>query len=378
VGRQVGKAFPSFLPVRQSIATKWRTECAEGGKPEMLNIAVVGVGYWGPNLVRNFASLEDAKIISVCDVDRGRLQPIKRLYPTVNLTSSFDDILGDPEIEAVVVALPVSHHYRFTKAALEAGKHVLVEKPLCTNSTEAKELIDIAGEKHLTLMVGHTFEYNAAVAKLKDLIQGGTLGQIYYVYSQRLNLGKVRSDINTMWNLAPHDISIILYCLDCEPVRVSARGLTQLQDNIEDVVFMNLEFEGGVLAHIHNSWLDPNKIRKMTVVGSSKMVVYDDVSADAKIQVYDKGIDKKNISQDMGSYDDFGKFQLIQRAGDLLIPKINFVEPLRLECQHFIECAREGKRPLTDGENGLRVVKVLEAAQKSLTKGGAVIDLEMN
>ncbi len=343
----------------------------------MPNIAVIGVGYWGPNLVRNFASVDNVRVVSVCDIERSRLQPIKRQYPTINLTSSFDDVIGDPEVDAVVVALPVAHHYQFAKAALEAGKHVLVEKPLCTHSSEARELIDTADTKGLVLMVGHTFEYNAAVAKLKELVQGGTLGQVYYIYSQRLNLGRVRSDINTMWNLAPHDISIILHCLDKKPLRVSARGLTQLQNNIEDVVFMVLELEGGVLAHIHNSWLDPNKIRKMTFVGSSKMVVYDDVSADAKIQVYDKGIDKKNISQDMGSYDDFGKFQLIHRAGDLLIPKINFVEPLRVECQHFIDCIEKGNLPLTDGQNGLRVVKVLEAAQESLARDGITIDIEM-
>ena len=190
-----------------------------------------------------------------------------------------------------------------------------------------------------------------------------------------MNLGRVRSDINAMWNLAPHDISIILHYLDREPVRVSAKGLIQLQDDIEDVVFMVLEFEDGLMAHIHNSWLDPNKIRKMTFVGSQKMVVYDDVSPDAKIQVYDKGIDKKNLTENLGSYDDFGKFQLIQRAGDLLVPKINFVEPLKLECEHFVECIENGKTPLTDGRNGLRVVKVLEAAQESLKNGGKSIDI---
>ncbi len=341
----------------------------------MLNLAIVGVGYWGPNLVRNFALVEGVRIVSVCDVDRSRLQPIKRQYPTVNLTTSFSEVTGDPEVEAVVIALPVALHYEFTRDALSAGKHVLVEKPMCMTSREAEELIEAAERRDLTLMVGHTFEYNAAVAKLKEFIQGGELGDVYYIYSQRLNLGRVRSDINTMWNLAPHDISIILHCMEREPVRVSARGLTRLQDDIEDVVFMILEFEDGLIAHIHNSWLDPNKIRKMTVVGSAKMVVYDDVSTDAKVQLYDRGIDKRNISRDMGSYDDFGKFQLIHRAGDLLIPKIDFIEPLRLECRHFVECVLEKKRPLTDGQNGLRVVKVLEAAQQSLDKGGVAVEL---
>lgn len=341
-----------------------------------MNLAIVGVGYWGPNLVRNFAVQEQANLVCVCDLDRNRLQTIKRQYPTVNVTTSFDEVAGDPSVDAIVIALPVGVHFEFAKKALEAGKHVMVEKPLCTTSAEAAQLLELADKKSLTLMVGHTFEYNAAVHKLKELIDDGTLGDLYYVYSQRLNLGRVRSDINTMWNLAPHDVSIIIHCLEKEPVRVSATGLTQLQPGIEDVVFLVMEFDDGLIAHIHNSWLDPNKIRKMTFVGSSKMVVYDDVSADAKIQIYDKGIDRKDMKQDLGSYDDFGKFQLIHRAGDLLIPKINFVEPLKLESQHFIECIDTGKTPRTDGVNGMRVVKVLEAAQESLKTGGAPVDIK--
>ena len=342
----------------------------------MLNLAIVGVGYWGPNLVRNFSMLEDVNLTTVCDLDRSRLQQVKKQYPTVNLTTSIDEVVGDPGIEAVVLALPVGVHYKFAKKALEAGKHLLVEKPLCTTTAEADDLVETAEKKKLVLMVGHTFLYNAAVAKLKDLIKDGTLGDLYYIYSQRLNLGRVRDDINTMWNLAPHDVSIVLHCLEKEPVRVSARGLTQLQKDIEDVVFLVLEFDDGVLAHIQNSWLDPNKIRKMTFVGSKKMAVYDDVSADAKIQIYDKGIDKKNMTQDMGSYDDFGKFQLIQRAGDLLVPKINFVEPLRVEARHFVDCIADGAAPLTGGDNGRQVVKVLEADQKSLKSGGEYVEIE--
>ena len=341
----------------------------------MVNVSVIGAGYWGPNLIRNLVSLEPVRVVSVCDRDPDRLTNFPRQYPTISLTNSFADVISNPDVDAVVIALPVELHYRFAKEALEAGKHVLVEKPICMTSGETNELIAIADAKGLTLMVGHTFEYNAAVHKLKELVTNGTLGDTYYVYSQRVNLGRVRSDINAMWNLAPHDISIILHCLEKEPVRVSARGLIQLQDGIEDVVFMVLEFDDGLIAHIHNSWLDPNKIRKMTFVGSQKMVVYDDVSPDAKIQVYDKGIDKKNLSENMGSYDDFGKFQLIQRAGDLLVPKINFVEPLKLECTHFIECIENGKTPVTDGRNGLRVVKVLEAAQESLKTDGRSVDI---
>jgi predicted dehydrogenase len=341
-----------------------------------MNLAIVGVGYWGPNLVRNFAVHDNATLSAVCDLDHRRLDGIKRQYPTVNVTTSFDDVIANPSIDAVVVALPVGLHFEFARRALDAGKHVMVEKPLCTTTAEAGILLDLAEKKKRVLMVGHTFEYNAAVHKIKELIDDGTLGDLYYVYSQRLNLGRVRSDINTMWNLAPHDVSIIIHCLEREPVRVSAKGLIQLQPGIEDVVFMVLEFEDGLIAHIHNSWLDPNKIRKMTFVGSSKMVVYDDVSADAKIQIYDKGIDRKDMKQDMGSYDDFGKFQLIHRAGDLLVPKINFVEPLKLESQHFIDCVLNGKTPRTGGDSGMRVVKVLEAAQESLKAGGAPVDIK--
>ena len=342
----------------------------------MLNLAIVGVGYWGPNLVRNFSMVEDVNLTTVCDLDRARLQLVKKQYPTVNLTTSFDEVIGDPGVEAIVLALPVGVHYEFAKKALEAGKHLLVEKPLCTTTAEADELVEIAAKKKLVLLVGHTFIYNAAVAKLKQLITEGTLGDLYYIYSQRLNLGRVRSDINTMWNLAPHDVSIVLHCREKEPVRVSARGLIQLQKNIEDVVFLVLEFDDGLIAHIQNSWLAPNKIRKMTVVGSKKMAVYDDVSADAKIQIYDKGIDRKDMTQHMGTYDDFGKFQLIQRAGDLLVPKIDFVEPLRVEARHFVACIKDGLTPITDGENGRQVVKVLEAAQKSLKSGGAYVEIE--
>jgi len=341
----------------------------------MLNVGVIGVGYWGPNLVRNLAAIEDVRLVTVCDADSARLKPVERQYPAVKLTTDISEVARDTDVDAVVVALPVALHYRVARDLLESGKHVLVEKPMCMTSDEGNELVDIAKKSKLVLMVGHTFEYNAAVAKLKEFMNDGTLGEIYYIYSQRVNLGRVRSDINAMWNLAPHDVSIIIHCLEKEPVRVSAKGLVQLQDGIEDVVFMILEFDDGMIAHIHNSWLDPNKIRKMTVVGSSKMVVYDDTSADAKIQLYDKGIDKKDMKKDLGSYDDFGKFQLIHRAGDLLIPKINFVEPLRLECAHFVECIEKGKTPLTDGASGLRVVKVLEAAQKSLRNGGATVDV---
>jgi len=342
-----------------------------------IKVAVRGAGYWGPNLIRNFHQIEGSSLEAICDKDAERLEHLGRQYRGVYLTTDYGDLLTDRggRIDAIVVSLPVEMHYQVAREALKAGKHVFVEKPLAMKSEECLELIHLAEKNKRVLMVGHTFEYNVAVNKIKEYLEAGVLGSIYYIYSQRLNLGRVRQDVNAMWNLAPHDISIILYWLEELPVRVSAQGITHIQEGIEDVVFLNLEFKEDKVVHIHISWLDPNKVRKITIVGSKKMLVYDDVSPDAKIQIYDKGIEKKNLSADMGSYDDFGKFQLIHRAGDIVIPKIDFVEPLRVECSHFIECIGSGTQPRTDGRNGLRVVRILEAAQRSLDSGGETVYL---
>ena len=342
---------------------------------DKVKVGQIGCGYWGPNLIRNFSQLGDCVLHTLCDSKEENLQYAWRNHPYVKTTKNYKELLKDAEIDAVIVATDARSHYGLAMEALCEGKHLFVEKPLAMSTKECEDLINLSDSRNLVLMVGHTFEYNAAVQKIKEYLKRGELGDVYYIYSQRLNLGRVRKDINVMWNLAPHDISIVLFWLEEEPVRVSAHGITHLQNGIEDVVFMNLNFSNGKSVHIHSSWLDPNKVRKMTIVGSRKMVVYDDVSSDAKIQVYDKGIDKGSIDTGMGRYDDFGKFQLIQRAGDLLIPKIDFVEPLKAECTHFIECVKDGKKPLTDGKNGLRVVKVLEAAQKSLENGGKVVKI---
>jgi predicted dehydrogenase len=274
------------------------------------------------------------------------------------------------------VATPASNHFETGMEALKAGKHIFVEKPLALRSSECRDLIDLAGSNGRILMVGHTFEYNPAVRKVKDYLNAGALGEIYYIYSQRLNLGQVRRDVNVFWNLAPHDISIALYWLEEEPEAVSAKGVSVLQKGIEDVVFLHMKFPSGRSVHIHTSWLDPNKIRKMTVVGSKKMVVYDDTLADARVQLFDKGVDRKNMSENLGEYDNYGKFQLIHRAGDLLIPKVDAAEPLRLECAHFVDCLTTGKKPQTDGENGLRVVKILEAGQASLDQNGIEVPIK--
>lgn len=341
----------------------------------MIGVGVIGAGYWGPNLIRNFASTAGARLVGVADLDEGKLARIGKSYPGVVTTTRLADLLANDDIQGIAVATPAGSHFELARQVLRAGKSVFVEKPLAASAAECEELIELAEKKKLVLMVGHTFEYNAAVEQVEQYIRSQELGEIYYIYSQRLNLGVVRRYVDAMWNLAPHDVSIALRWLGEMPVAVNARGYTYLQKGIADVVYMNLEFASGVAVHIHVSWLDPGKVRRMTVVGSQKMVVYDDASADAKIQLFDKGIDRQHMDGSLGSFDSFGNFQLIQRAGDVLIPRIDFVEPLKVETAHFVECVAEGKKPRTDGENGLRVVKVLEAASQSMKRGGASVEI---
>ena len=342
---------------------------------EQIKVAVIGCGYWGPNIIRNVDQLPEASLAAVCDLSQERLTYVKEHYPAVEVSDDVESIVSHPGIEAVILTTPAHNHFALAQTALKHGKHVLVEKPLAQTSGECRKLIDLAAARKRVLMVGHTFLYNGAVRKLKEFVDGNELGDIYYIYCSRLNLGRIRSDINAMWNFAPHDVSIILYLLEKRPVRVSAKGKSYIQPGIEDVVFMHLDFDDGVSAMIHISWLDPSKVRRMTLVGSKKMVVYDDVSRDAKIVVYDKGIDKVNISDSLGAFENFGEFQLRLRAGDMYVPEIDFVEPLKVECAHFIHCIKTGEKPLTDGEEGCRVVSVLEAAQTSLKRDGAPVEL---
>lgn len=332
-----------------------------------VKVALVGCGYWGPNLARNLHQLPDAELVACCDLDPGSLQRMQALYP-VRATSDLDAILADPEVEAVALATPVGTHYPLTRKLLLAGKHVLVEKPLATSTAEAQELISLARRQERVLMVGHVFEYNPAVLKIKELIDGGHIGRVYYLYSNRVNLGRVQSDINVLWSIAPHDVSIALFLLEQVPEQVSARGASYLNGRVEDVVFVTMFFPGGVMAHVQASWLDPSKVRRMTVVGSEKMIVYDDVASEGKVKIYDKGVYRKGDSI-------YGEFQYKVHSGDITIPKIDMSEPLRNECTHFVECVRTGATPRTDGENGLRVVQVLEAAQKSLDLGGETVRL---
>jgi predicted dehydrogenase len=332
-----------------------------------VKVALIGCGYWGPNLARNFHQLPDAELVACCDLDQGSLQQMAALYPA-RVTPDLDVILSDPEIEAVALATPVGTHYELARDLLLARKHLLVEKPLTTSSAQAQELISLARQQERILMVGHVFEYNPAVLKIKELIDDGQIGQVYYLYSNRVNLGRVQSDINVLWSIAPHDVSIALFLLEEMPLQVSARGASYLNGRVEDVVFVTMLFPGDVMAHIQASWLDPSKVRRMTVVGSEKMIVYDDVASEGKVKIYDKGIYRRGDSI-------YGEFQYKIHSGDINIPKINMSEPLQNECAHFVECVRSGTTPRTDGENGLRVVKVLEAAQTSLSSGGETVRL---
>jgi len=335
----------------------------------MVNVAVVGAGYWGPNLIRNFVQLDGASLKAVCDLDEGKLKKIKSLYPAVDAVTDYDALLKRKDIDAVAIATSPSTHYPLVKKALEAGKHVLVEKPFTLESKHGEELIALAKGKKLVLMVGHTFEYTPAVNKLKGLITSGELGEIYYVYIHRLNLGLFQKDTNVVWDLAPHDISILLYILGEKPVSVSATGASHVVKGVEDVAFLTIKFGNGRLGHIHVSWLDPSKIRKTVVVGSKKMVVYDDVEPLEKIKIFDKGVKKHD------DYKTFGEFQLSYNYGDIHIPKLSTAEPLGIECSHFIECVKEGKTPRSSGEVGLNVVRVLEAAEKSIKNNGTEVRL---
>ena len=334
-----------------------------------VRLAHVGLGYWGPNLARNLANADGGSLVMLCDSDRERLERVGRQFPGARLVTDFADVLAADDVDAIALATPVQTHFELASEALRAGKHVLVEKPLATSSAECQELIDLAEARDLRLMVGHVFLYNAAVQMVHDYIKSGRLGSVYYIYSQRLNLGQVRRDVNALWNFAPHDLSILCHWLDAEPTAVQAKGYAYLQPGIEDVVFMTLDFPGGIGANVHISWLDPHKVRRMTVVGSERMIVYDDVSSDAKVVVYDRGVSKAYPDPrdaSLGSYANFGEFQLLLRAGDVLIPQVEFTEPLKAECQHFVDCIRDGRTPLSDGRQGLMVVRALEAAQRSL------------
>ncbi|UCF30636.1 MAG: Gfo/Idh/MocA family oxidoreductase [bacterium] len=335
---------------------------------EPLQIAVVGCGYWGPNLIRNFRSHSDCVVKTVCDLNEERLNHMKGLYPEINTTLDYMDIINDDGIGAVTVATPVDLHYDLAKKCLLAGKHVFVEKPMTSSAVHSKELVEIAEQGRLTLMVGHTFIYSAPVRRIKEIVDSGELGEIYYISSRRLNLGLFQRDINVTWDLAPHDISIILFLFGRPPYSVNCQGKAHINPGIEDVTNLTLNFDNGGFATIHSSWLDPNKIREMIIVGSKKMLVYDDTEPLEKIKIYDKRVEAPP------HYDDFAGFTYSYHYGDMYAPYIQQTEPLKVETRHFLDSIASGEEPITSGRDGHHVVQILEAASRSLANdGGAVI-----
>jgi predicted dehydrogenase len=321
-----------------------------------LRIGVAGLGYWGPNLARNFAALEGCELAWCCDPSEAARERWAGAFPEARFTAGLEDLLADPGLDAVALATPVPTHGSLAERVLRAGKHCFVEKPLAQSVSEAERAVAAARETARTLMVGHLLVHHPGVAKLKEIAEAGELGDIHYLYSNRLNLGKLRADENALWSLGAHDVSVVLHLAGEEPYAIEARGESYMRPGVEDVVFCFLRFPSGLAAHLHLSWLDPHKERRFTVVGSRRMATFDDMELERKVTVYDKGFD-----QDAGSYGEY-----ITRSGDTWSPRIANREPLRLECEHFVACVREGRVPASDGEAGLRVVRVLEGLQESL------------
>lgn len=327
-----------------------------------VGVGVIGAGQWGRNLVRVLAQLPDAALHWVCDAAETTRDAVRAQYPEVGVTTDADALLADERVQAVVVSASATTHAALATRALQAGKHVFVEKPLALSAADAEALVELADRKDRRLMVGHLLLYHQAVLDLERMVKAGELGEIHYLYSQRVNLGTIRRDENALWSFAPHDLSVLLYLLDARPKSVSARGAAYIRPNVHDVVFVNVSFENGAMGHLQVSWLDPHKVRKITVVGSKKMAVFDDMENSEKLRVYDKGVEPP-------AYDTYGE-ALALRFGDIVIPQVRMTEPLRAECLHFLQCVRSGDTPRSDGRSGLAVVKLLEAAQQSLERDG--------
>lgn len=337
-------------------------------------IGVIGCGYWGPNLLRNFAENEGARLRWLCDLDERRLEALGRRYPSAATTRDYKRMLADEELRAVVIATPVATHYNFAREALLAGKHVLIEKPFTASVREAEELIEIAERQRLVLMVDHTFIYTGAVRKIKEIVASGELGDLLYFDSTRINLGLFQHDINVVWDLAPHDLSIMDYILGREPVALTATGSCHIERGIENIAYVMLKFTDEFIAHFHFNWLSPVKIRRTLIAGSRKMVVYDDIEPTEKIRVYDSGV-TTNKSVDEVDREAAYKTLVSYRTGDVWVPKLDSTEALRYVCQEFLDAIRDGRTPLTDGAAGLRVVRLLEAAQASINQGGRLIEM---
>lgn len=335
----------------------------------MVKVAVIGYGYWGPNLARNFNETDGASLVAICDLKENRLKLAKNRYPSLNVTTNYKDIMKDTNVDAVAIATLVSTHYQIAKEALETGKHVLVEKPLTSTCDEAQQLIELSKMGGKVLMVDHPFVYTSAVRRMKEIVDAGELGETLYFDSIRVNLGLFQQDVNVIWDLAPHDISIIDYVLGKKPEALLATGSVHFSPDLEDIAYITIHYPGDLIAHINVSWLSPVKIRLTLIGGSKRMIVYDDTEPSEKIKVYDSGVEIIKDKETL--YDIFVQY----RTGDMYAPRLDTIEALRVEVQHFIECIRENKKPVTDGEAGLRTVRILEAAQESIKNDSKLVKL---
>jgi predicted dehydrogenase len=336
---------------------------------KQIKIGVVGCGYWGPNLVRNFRSLPDCSLKLMCDISEKRLRHLRSLYPEVEGATDYNHFLNGAGLDAVAIATAVKLHFPMAKASLLAGKHTFIEKPMACSSQECEELIEIAQKKGVVLMAGHTFLYSPAVKKIKEIVESGDIGEIRYICARRLNLGLFQKDINVAWDLAPHDISIILHIMEELPITINCRGSAHITPGVEDVTTMCLNFSKERSAIIHSSWLDPRKIREMTIVGSKRMIVYDDVAQLEKLRIFDARVETPP------HYDTFAEFHYAYHYGDVYAPYIRQEEPLKTECQHFLDCIKHEKTPMTSGRQGLELVRILEASSESLKRSGSPVDL---
>ncbi len=334
----------------------------------MIKIGLVGAGYWGKNLIRNIMESKEAALNIVCDIDKAKLTKVKKRYPGVKITTNYLNLVNDKSIDAVVISTNVNSHHNLAKKAIKNGKHVFVEKPMADTVERAEELVELVNKNKLTLMVGHTFLYSPPVIKIKEILQNNGIGKVYYISSSRVNLGIHQKDVSVIFDLAPHDFSILSYWLDEVPIKVSCIGYDYIQKGIPDVAFINLIFASGIIAHIEVSWLAPSKLRRTTIVGKKKMILYDDTESTEKVKIYDEGVDVIKPKS-------FGEFQLSYRVGDIVSPRIEPSEPLAEEVSHFCKCIKTGKKPRSDGVNGLEVVKVLEAAERSLHNSGGLEEI---
>ena len=337
----------------------------------MIKVGVIGHGYWGPNLVRNFMAAPGSAVARVCDLREERLTPLQKFYPGIKTCSNPVDMINDPQIDAVVIATPVSSHFDLAMAALKAGKHVLVEKPLAANSDHARQLINEAAARKLVLLVDHTFVYTDAVRKIRELISSGQLGEIYYYDAVRVNLGLFQHDVNVIWDLAIHDLSIMDYVLPAKPVAISTTGISHIPGQPENVAYITLFFAGAQIAHVHVNWLTPVKVRHTLIGGSEKMILYDDLEPSEKLKVYDKGINVTPRPEDVY------KMLVSYRLGDMYAPRLDNTEALQTEALHFIDCIENNRQPDTDGAAGLRMVQMIEAAEMSLRDRGRLIELQL-